>query len=260
MKINAVIIEDEAIARDHLIKMIAQINPKITIITSIATVTEGINWFQSNDHPDLIFMDIQLSDGVSFNILEETTIDVPIIFITAYDEYAIKAFKTTGIDYLLKPISKDDLEKALEKFYKTKIRIDEEWSIKTMDLVQLIRKENKLANKKRFLLRSGNSMIPVKIDDIAYFYRDELVFAKLFDEKSFPLDYSLNQLQTMINPEKFVRLSRQLLVNVNAIKKLIPSKPGQLLIEIMPDYHEAISLSPERSRWLKRFLDGDEEI
>nr|WP_255518904.1 MULTISPECIES: LytTR family DNA-binding domain-containing protein [unclassified Aquimarina] len=99
-------------------------------------------------------------------------------------------------------------------------------------------------------------MTPVKISDIAYFYRDELVFAKLLDGKLFPLDDSLNQLQTMINPKEFIRLNRQLLVNINAINKLTPSKPGQLSVLLTPEYHDEIHLSPERSRWLKLILDG----
>ena len=259
MEINTIILEDEATARDHLIKLISQIHTEINIIASISTVTESIDWFQSNEHPDLIFMDIHLSDGVSFDILKEVIIEVPIIFITAYDEYAIRAFKTTGIDYLLKPINKEDLQNALQKFFKTKTKEIDEWIIRNLDMSQLIQKREKPVYKERFLLKSGNSMTPVKIDDIAYFYRDELVFAKLFDNKLFPLDDSLHQLQRMINPDKFIRLSRQLLVNINAIKKLIPSKPGQLSVILTPEYYTEIHLSPERSRWLKLVLDGELE-
>ncbi|WP_271784574.1 LytR/AlgR family response regulator transcription factor [Aquimarina algiphila] len=254
MKIKAVILEDEASAKDHLIKLIKQITPDISVISSLSTVTEALHWFHTQKHPDLIFMDIHLSDGLSFDILEEVEIDVPIIFITAYDEYAIKAFKTTGIDYLLKPITREDLENAMEKFLKNKNKINEEWIIQNLDLAQLIKKPENVKYKKRFLLRFGNSMIPVVIDDIAYFYRDELVFAKLKDKRSIPIDHALNQLQTMVNPEQFIRLNRQLLVNISAIKKLVPSKPGQLSITLSPEYHTEIQLSSERSRWLKLVL------
>ena len=126
MKRNAVLIEDETAARDHFIKTLAQITSDIRIITSIASVEDAISWFTTNPSPDLIFMDIQLSDGLSFDILQEIEIEVPIIFVTAYDQYAIQAFKTTGIDYLLKPIVKDDLENALNKFFKTSIQPDDE--------------------------------------------------------------------------------------------------------------------------------------
>lgn len=256
MKIKTIILEDEATARDHLMKLITRVNTDISVIASISTVTESIDWFRSNKHPDLIFMDIHLSDGVSFDILKEVIIDAPIIFITAYDEYAIQAFKTTGIDYLLKPINEEDLQNALRKFFKSRVKEADEWIIRNIDLLQRIQKEDKPEYKERFLLKSGNSMTPVKISDIAYFYRDELVFAKLLDGKLFPLDDSLNQLQTMINPKEFIRLNRQLLVNINAINKLTPSKPGQLSVLLTPEYHDEIHLSPERSRWLKLILDG----
>ncbi|MDY8136163.1 response regulator transcription factor [Aquimarina sp. 2201CG5-10] len=258
MKINAVLLEDEATARDHLMKLIEQLDSQITVITSLSTVTDSIHWFQSNESPDLIFMDIHLSDGISFEILEEVEINAPIIYITAYDEYAIKAFKTTGIDYLLKPITKEDLNISLEKFFKTIAQKPVDFEIDNMNLIQLLRKHDRPSYRDRFLLKSGNSLVPVQTSDIAYFYRDELVFAKLKDDRSFPIDYSLHQLQTLLDPAKFIRLNRQLLVGVNSIQKLIPSKPGQLSVTLLPSYHTDILLSGERSRWLKFIMDGGE--
>ncbi|GAA4274329.1 LytTR family DNA-binding domain-containing protein [Aquimarina gracilis] len=253
MNINAVLIEDEAAARDHFLKLITKIDNNINICKQIATVIEAVEWFSTHRDVDLIFMDIQLSDGISFDILERVEIDIPIIFITAYDQYALKAFKTSGIDYLLKPISIEDLEGALEKFYKTNKNI--EWAIRNIDIAQLIKRHEKQNFKELFLVKSGNSMIPVKTNEIAYFYRDRLIFAKSFTGESYLLDHSLNQLQTMLDQEKFIRLNRQLLVNLDAIHKLATHKPGQLSVILTPDYSAEIVLSHERSKWLKLFFE-----
>ena len=255
MKRNAVLIEDETAARDHFIKTLGQITSDIRIITSIASVEDAISWFTTNPSPDLIFMDIQLSDGLSFDILQEIEIEVPIIFVTAYDQYAIQAFKTTGIDYLLKPIVKDDLENALDKFFKTSIQPDDELGIKSIDLAQNVRGHYGKKYRERFLLKSGQNMIPVTINEIAYFYRDKLVFAQLFDGRSFVLDYSLHQLQHILDPKICIRLNRQVLVHIDAIKKLQTTKPGQLRITLQPQFHEEICLSPERSRYIKLILN-----
>ena len=255
MQIKALLIEDEIIAGEHLLKLIAQNDFHIEVIEVLRTVEQAILWFEKNELPDLIFMDIQLSDGISFDILEKINIDCPIIFTTAYDEYAIQAFKTTGIDYLLKPITSDELTQAIQKFNQFTVTQNEA-IIKNIELLQMLKKEE-ILYKDRFLLKSGKTIFPVKTSDIAYFYRDELVFAKCFDGKSYPLDESLTQLQKTLNPEQFIRLNRQLLVHINAIKKLIAFKPGQLEVFLAPEYHENIQLSHDRSRWLKQVLENE---
>ncbi|NAS31099.1 response regulator [Flavobacteriaceae bacterium R38] len=257
MQIKVLVIEDEITARKHITKLLKQLDIDISVVSSLTSIASSVAWLKNNEHPDIILMDIHLSDGVSFDIMEEVTIKCPIIYTTAYDEYAIKAFKTTGIDYLLKPISKEDLKGAIAKYQASKTKEIDEWFLKSTTLLQKLQLKKSNKFKERFLLKTGTSMFPVKSDEIAYFYRDELVFAKLFNEKSYPLDDSLNSLQEVLDPNLFVRLNRQLLVNINAIKKLSPFKPGQLHIEIEPAYHETIYLSQERSSWLKHFLDKD---
>ncbi|MBW1297012.1 LytR/AlgR family response regulator transcription factor [Aquimarina litoralis] len=254
--IKTVIIEDESTARDHLVKLISQLDTDIVVTTMLATVQDSVEWLKNHEHPDLIFMDIQLSDGLSFEILDAVSIAVPIIFITAYDAYAVKAFKTTGIDYLLKPLSLEDLQQAIQQ-YQQQHTYQEERVLRHVDITQLLKQPNAPQYKERFLLRSGTSMIPVTTKDIAYFYRDELVFAKLWDNQLFPLDDSLQQLQSVLDPRIFVRLNRQLLVNIQAIDKLVPAKPGQVSVILHPPFDTEIQLSPERSRWLKQVLDGN---
>ncbi len=252
---RVLIIEDETSAQNHLENLLDEVVGEYLVKERIGTVMHAIEWLKNNKQPDLIFMDIHLSDGLSFDILEEIEISCPIIFVTAYDQYAIKAFKTTGIDYLLKPITKDDLSQALDKYTRTKRVHSEEVFLKTMDAIDLM--QNKQSSfKERFLLKTGNHMTPVKSEEIAYFYRADFVFAKTFDDVSYVLDYSLNQLQEILDNQMFIRLNRQFLVNVNSIKKLIPTKPGQLQIEVSPNYHEEIHLSQERSTRLRQMLDN----
>jgi len=255
LTIKTIIIEDEQTAQNHLIKLVGQLKMEISVLTTLTTISESIKWLKSHLSPDLIFMDIQLSDGISFDILKEITPSCPIIYTTAYDEYAIQAFKTTGIAYLLKPITLEDLKYALDKFTSLQHLVSDEWLIRNIDLQRTLKQQENRDYKERFLLKMGVSMVPVKSEEIAYFYRDELVFAQLFNGKSFPMDDSLNHLQEIVNPTLFIRLNRQLLANVNAIKKLTPYKPGQLMLEIEPPFAKPIFLSQERSSWLKRFLD-----
>lgn len=253
MIVKAIIIEDESSAQKHLTKLLLSSDKNIVIEKTISAVEDAVTYLKHN-LPDLIFMDIHLSDGLSFDILEEVEVNCPIIFTTAYDKYAIKAFKTSGIDYLLKPITNEDLKSALKKYYKQKVIFTEELFLKKIELFNLLKQESNSKYLERFLLKLGNSLTPVKTENIAYFYRDEIVFAKNFEGKSFPMDDSLNQLQKKLNPKQFVRLSRQLLINIEAIKKLTSSEPGQVTIEVNPNYHEEIKISKERTSFLKSLL------
>lgn len=253
--INILVIEDEISAQKHLAKLLGEIVPHFHVAATLSTVKDAVKWLASNEHPQLILLDIHLSDGISFDILDQVEVESPIIFITAYDQYAIKAFKTTGIDYLLKPITKDDLKSALDRFEKQ--HHQEELSLKHLDLWHLMENDKARAYKERFLLKTGNQYTPVLSQDIAYFYRrNELVFGQVFEGAAHVLDHSLNDLQKMLNPQSFFRLSRQILVNVSAIKKLTTFKPGQLKVETEPAFHETILLSQDRSSKLKQALDA----
>ncbi|WP_298310548.1 LytTR family DNA-binding domain-containing protein [uncultured Aquimarina sp.] len=251
MKIKTVIIEDEITALQHLQKILSQVSFDFDVIKVLSSVKTATEWFQNNQKPDLIFMDIQLSDGISFQILENVIIDTSIIFTTAYDQYAIKAFKTTGIDYLLKPITKEDVNISVSKFVEKFAIYNDSSFLKNIDLVnQLKTKEH---YKKRFLLKDGKKYTPVNIEQIAYFYRDESVFVKLKNGDSYIIDESLEQLQKELNPNHFIRLHRKLLTNISAIKSLKNYKPGRFVVELEPTYEDGIYLSQERSSWLRNF-------
>ena len=258
MRTKAIIVEDEPKAQKHLQNLIGNLEGPITIMACLASVRDTIDWLTSNPMPHLIFMDIQLSDGLSFEILDDVMVSAPIIFTTAYDKYAIQAFKTTGIDYLLKPVTQESMNAAIAAFYRRQHEATTDWISKNIDALNYYRKGEDIASyKQRFLMKLGDSWVPILTREIAYFFRQEIVFAKTFTGELFPMNTSLGQLQSQVDPKQFVRLNRQILTNVEAIGKLKSSKPGQLILELTPAYHEKIEISQERSSWLKQFLDSD---
>ena len=258
MRMTVLIVEDEPKARQHLQNLIEHMGKPLTVVACLESVRATIDWLTHHKTPDLILMDIQLSDGLSFEVLDQVEVAAPIIFTTAYDNYAIQAFKTSGIDYLLKPITQENIEEAFERFFEHRNGIGMDWTLRSMDALQYYRHNAGLNTyKKRFLMKLGDALVPVLTDQIAYFFRQEIVFAKTFEGELFPMDVSLGQLQSKLNPKEFVRLNRQILTNIASITKLKSSKPGQLVLELHPSYHERIEISQERSSRLKQLLDSD---
>lgn len=251
MTIKTLIIEDEVIATRHLIKILQGLPQAFDLVATCTSIEDSIQWLSTHEHPDLIFMDIHLSDGNSFDIIAATTITCPIIFITAYDQYAIEAFKTTGIGYLLKPITEEDVYQGIQKYLAQKEEATIDWMIKNTDLLHHITPKDTITYKKQFLLKSGKQYIPVHIDQIAYFYRDDFVFVALFDGKTYIIDQSLDQIHKTINPSDFIRLHRKIIARTTAIKSLQPYKPGRFSVVLTPPYKEPIHLSQERSSWIR---------
>ncbi len=251
MKIKTLIIEDEVIATRHLIKILQGLPQAFDILATCTSIKDSIHWLENHETPDLIFMDIHLSDGNSFDIIATATITCPIIFITAYDQYAIEAFKTTGIGYLLKPISEEDVSQVIQKYNDQKEEITIDWMIKNTDLLHRVALKNTIEYKKQFLLKNGKQYVPVRIDQIAYFYRDDYVFVTLLDGTTYIIDQSLDQIHKSIHPEDFVRLHRKIIARVTAIKSLQPYKPGRFSVILTPPYKEPIYLSQERSSWIR---------
>ena len=254
MKASVIIIEDEPKAQQHLKNLLDLSGFELAVKACLPSVAAAVGWLKENAHPDLVFMDIHLSDGISFEIMEKTALEVPIIFTTAYDEYAIRAFKTTGIDYLLKPLTALEVNKALVKFFKARDSSLAAWIAKSAELQQFFQNVSSKDKQERFLLKSGNEMLPFHVDEIAYFFRSKIVFAKTYKGSQFSVNTSLNHVQTLVDPDKFVRLNRQLLINIGAVSKIKPGKAGQLVVELNPEYHEVVVVSQERATWLKNRL------
>lgn len=256
--LSVVIIEDEVAAFHHLQKLLVEASSDIKVDKHLRSVQEAVAWLQQHTLPDLLFMDIRLSDGLSFSILEQCFVDCPIIFTTAYDEYALQAFKTNGIDYLLKPITATDLQRALDK-YQQLINRPTDWQYQHLLLSQHLQRETAPVYRERFLLKKGKDLIPMQSANIAYFYRAELVFAVTKKGGRYIVEYSLSELQRQLSPQLFVRLNRTHLVQLDAIQKLRPGKPGQLVVQLEPLLDNPIELSVQRSRYLRKILQGNLE-
>ncbi|MDO5977957.1 LytR/AlgR family response regulator transcription factor [Flavivirga spongiicola] len=245
--IRTLIIEDETISSNHIVDLLNNYCAETFIIEAeIESVLGAIKWFMNNDEPDLVFMDIHLSDGHSFEIFNKVDINCPIIFTTAYDEYAIKAFKTNSIDYLLKPITQEICDQAISKFLKLRRYHEKVGSLKINSVK---------TNKERFLVKLGNKYTPLKTEDIAYFYKDDIVFVRSFNGNSYPINSSLSTIENSISTSTFFRANRKIIININAIEYLAQYKPGQLTIKVSPKFEEIIVLSQERSCSLKSLLN-----
>ena len=250
------LIEDEAPASRRLEKMIKDILPTAEIVGTLDSVSTSITFFQDLPALDLVFMDIQLADGLSFEIFEHIQINVPIIFTTAFDMYALKAFKVNSIDYLLKPVDKDELKKALDKWqalHSNKIENPLQQNLtQLIQQLQITKKEY----KSRFLVKIGEKLISVPEQEIAYFQaEDKTVFLHTQASKKYVLDYSLDDLEDVLNPQNFFRLNRQIITHLVAIKSINTYFNGKLKIILFPETTEEIIVSREKSPVLKEWLD-----
>ena len=249
---KTVIIEDEKLAQERLEELINQIDSSIEVDAKITSVENSVKWLKKNK-PDLIFLDIQLEDGLSFEIFDKVTIDVPVIFTTAYDQYAIKAFKLNSVDYLLKPIRKAELEEALNKHknIKTSYLRDFEYVFKS-----IMNKE--VSYKKRFLVQYGQKIKKVETGDIAFFYAmEKSVFMTTFEKSNYPVNYSLDKLTEVLDPEKFFRINRKMIINFDSIKNMIPFSRSRIKIELNPPAPKEVEalVSVERASSFKDWLD-----
>ncbi|MEO1012999.1 MAG: LytTR family DNA-binding domain-containing protein [Bacteroidota bacterium] len=249
---TAVIIEDEDFASKRLGNLIGELAPEITIAQYLGSVASGTTWFSENPAPDLIFLDIQLNDGYGFDILDALEEHPPVIFTTAYNEFAIRGFKYNGLDYLLKPIVKEHLQKALEKFKKN-ITHNGNGSLENLEhLKQLFHKEY----KHRFMVKAGNMFKSFNVEDIAYFKSHEgLIHLYTHQGKSYPIEYSIDQLEHILNPIQFFRINRKFMVSVQSVSEIHTYFNSRLLLKLFPKEEEQIIVSRERTANFKRWLD-----
>lgn len=242
--INVVIVEDEPYAQKELKRLLINSSFDINVVECIDSVEDAINWINNNDEPDLMFFDIQLSDGLSFDIFNHIKTKTPIIFTTAFDEYAIKAFKVNSVDYLLKPVKQDELNTAIDKYYSlTKSSKKEDYSLRIEQIENLLN-INKPRFKSRFITRIGDQIKYVNVDDIAYFKaEDNEVLLVTNDNKNYFVDYSLEQLNGIVNPDIFFRANRTYILNIASIKKISKYFNSRIRLEIQPSQKDDILIS-----------------
>lgn len=250
---NAIIIEDEKFAAERLEKMIHEINPEMKILAKLVSIQDSIAWLKNNT-TDLIFLDIQLSDGISFSIFEEVVIKTPIIFTTAFDQYAIKAFQLNSISYLLKPIRKEELTESLQKYESLK-------SAFSIDFESLLAgiQGKKPEFKKRFLIQIGDKLKKIETTDIAFFYAyDKSVYIKTFQNTSCAVDYTLDALENMLDENQFFRINRKYIVNMQAISEMIAYSRSRVKLNLKPAADDDLDtiVSIDRASNFKKWMNS----
>jgi len=248
---KVVVIEDEAQAAQMLIQMLEEADPAIEVLTVLESVKASVEYFSKNDQPDLIFSDIQLEDGLSFSIYEQVKVKCPIIFTTAYNQYAIQAFQTNGIGYLLKPIEKDALAGTLNKFKELTPGLAIE---KIIAMASSLSKEKDY--KARFLVKAGEKIKTVMVNEVAAFYSvSRATYIITFDRKKHIVDYSLDQLEKLIDPEKFFRINRKTVLSIESCKDLQSWSSSRLKVNIIDMKDVDTVVSRDRYREFKNWLD-----
>jgi DNA-binding LytR/AlgR family response regulator len=253
--IKAVIIEDEQLIAKELANKIAAVADDVKIIETLPSLKTAKKWFMENAEPDLLFMDIQLSDGVSFELFEHFKLSCPVIFTTAYDEYAIRAFKVNSIDYLLKPIDEADLQKAIDKCRNLLLGKP----VLPADMQQLMASlafPQQSLYKEKFIVNVRNSWIPVDTKDIACFVRDNLNYLYTFSGDKYILDYTtLEDIEELLDPKIFYRANRQSIIHINAIQMVKPHENQKLSVFLKAPLKMELDISREKAPAFKKWFD-----
>jgi len=257
------IIEDEPLVAKNLERLVKDIEPTAMLLNTIGSVKEALEWFQSNTEPDLILSDIQLSDGVSFDIFQETSLNCPIIFTTAYDEYAIRAFKLNSIDYLLKPIDKTELTCAFDKYKRSRnISQSDLYQSQLGDLLHDLRNRAGIQKyKTRFTAHHQRSIVAVPEVRVGCFYRDEVIWLQTLAEgdsnsQKLITDYnSLDEIEELLNPDQFFRANRQFIVNKNAIESYRTHFTGKIELKLLISTKEDIVISKEKAHQFRGWFE-----
>jgi DNA-binding LytR/AlgR family response regulator len=244
------IIEDELLVAKKLESLVLQIEPSAELIGPLTSVQTSLEWLSNNHPPDLILSDIQLSDGISFEIFEKSKINCPVIFTTAYDEYAIRAFKLNSIDYLLKPIDLKELQGAIFKYKTLKISpVD----LQINELLTKLKAEPQ-KYKERFLSVQRNSLVPITVDEIAFFQKQELIYLFTFTNEKLISEHStLDEIESMIDPSRFFRVNRQHLIHIQSVARVKATHKGMTVV-LKPPFNLEIDLSREKVTALKKWL------
>ncbi|MGB3618348.1 MAG: LytTR family DNA-binding domain-containing protein [Catalinimonas sp.] len=255
---NVLIIEDEAIAAEKLALLAKRHDPTIEVSAQLESVTEAVKWLREHPAPDLIFLDIHLSDGQSFDIFKQVEVHAPIIFTTAYNEYAIRAFEVNSIDYLLKPIRPDDVARGLEKYQTLRAAWQPTVTAEAVDyqaLADLIR-HPRTTYKQRFLVKVGTQMHSIPVEEIAYFYTaDKLVYLMTRDGRAIPVDYYLDQLTALLDPEIFLKVNRQYILRHDAIAKMHTYSSSRVKVRLRPEEPREVIVSTDKVSRFKEWLD-----
>jgi two-component system, LytTR family, response regulator LytT len=254
------IVEDEELAVKKIRKTLASVDTAAEVAGVTDSIVATVEWLENNPAPDLILMDIELSDGQSFEIFNRIKVTSAVVFTTSYDEYALKAFKVNSIDYLLKPVQKEDLEAALQKYRQLK----DHYAAATpaapavnMDNLarELFMKLQQKEFRKRFLVKNAQKLVSIEVEDIAYFFSDgRLNFFKTFDNKKFVVDYTMDELEEMLNPERYFRISRSFYISVTSVAQIHEYFGNRLMLQLKPEVDKEAIVSREKVADFKKWM------
>jgi DNA-binding LytR/AlgR family response regulator len=249
---RAIIIEDEKLSAEHLCTLLSKIDASISVVSIFDSVKKSVEAFKNGVTADLLFVDIHLADGLSFDIFSKTNVDIPVIFTTAFDEYAIKAFKLNSVDYLLKPIGLEDLRSAMTKFSK----LNSSKTNVTLQNIAEIYKNLNITYKSRFMVKMGDNIVSVKTEEVNYFIAEDGISLLVNNSgKRYPVDYTLDQLEQLVAPQLFFRINRKVLININSVQKVSPYFNSRLKINLDTLIEDAAVVSRERVNEFKQWLD-----
>jgi DNA-binding LytR/AlgR family response regulator len=252
---NVLIVEDEPYARNEMKRLLARVPATVNVLECTDSVEDTVEWLSENPPPDLIFLDIQLSDGLSFEIFNQVEVNAPVIFTTAFDEYAIRAFKVNSIDYLLKPIKQEDLEQAIHKYEQLSSQAGEASTGIRLEQIEKLLDLHKPSYKSRFIAKVGDQIKHIEINDVAYFRaEDNEVMLVTHKNNRYIIDYSLDQLTGLLRPEDFFRANRSYIITPGAIKKISKYFNSRLHLELIPATDDTVLISrvkvPEFMQWM----------
>ncbi len=252
---NILIVEDEELAVKKLQKTLLAVDPSASVAGVTDSIQSTVEWLNGNAQPDLILMDIELADGQSFEIFNQVEVKCPVVFTTSYDEYALKAFKVNTIDYLLKPVQKEELDAALNKYRK----FHSNTAADVINIDSLVKElQQKLKPKeyrKRFLVKLGQKLVSIEVDDIGYFYSDgRLNFFKTKDNKKFVVDYTMDELEEMLDPLQYFRISRSFFVSVNSVEKIDDYFGNRIILSLQPATDKEAIVSREKVTDFKKWM------
>ena len=248
---NILIIEDEPLAARRLTKLLKELLPNANVVAQLDSISESILFLESSTDLDLILLDIHLADGASFEIFNHVKVKTPVIFTTAYDQYAIKAFEVNAIDYLLKPIKRKELSRAIDKF----IQLSSNQSFDYQHLAQLIQKK---PQERRFLIRMGQQIKLIQTSDIAYCYTEErITFIMTNAGRRYPVDHSLEKLGELLPDDRFFRINRQFIIGLHAVKEMYAYSKARVKLILIPNCDIQTIVSTERSPVFRRWLNTD---
>ncbi len=251
---RVVILEDEPNAVARLRKNLFKIDPDVQIVASLDGIESALIWFTNNSQPDLIFMDIHLSDGLCFEIFDHIEISCPVIFTTAYDQYALEVFKVHTIDYLLKPIKMDALQSAYDKYQRFAVPV-----AKTQQHQKIGSEISGQSSLQRLICKVGSRINLIKMESIAYFYsQNKMTFLITREGRRFPVERSLESLEKELDPSVFFRINRKFIIHLDAIEKMTGASKGRVKIELEPSCSIESIVSTERSKYFKKWLVGAE--